>query len=1676
MLLRYNIHMDFSKNLYDFAFEYATEGVFQSTPEGRFLYVNKAMAQIFGYESADEMIRKIENIGAQIHASAESRERFIRLLDEQGTVENFEARNLQKNGGKIWTQTNARVVRDEKGKVLYYFGFVRDITLQKMAEQARDESEIRYRSLVEQLPAAVYIDAPTDNLDSGIYISPQIEKISGYTPSEWTSTRAFWPSIIHPDDRDRFILENDRTNASGAPFDLEYRIIHKNGQGIWIRDMATLTRDEANKALYWHGLILDISEQKRFQEVLQASEERFEKIFHSSPVGVSITSLEEGRFIDANEAYCLLVEYPLTELLGRTTIELGLWDFPHERSQLVQDLKKTLSLKEYAGSVRTKSGKVRNVISFYELVKIQGKPCVLSTHLDTSGQEKAQEAFRAIADSYRGLFDSVSDAVYILDQEGRFIDVNKGAIEMYGYPADFFQGKSPVDLSAPGKNDLGSVFKAIQLAFQGSQQKIEFWGMRSNGISFPKDVHLSRGKYFGQDVVFALAQDITEKKQAEQALRRREAILEAIAYASELFFKSAHWTAFLPEILERLGKAGEASRAYLFRNKRGAGGELLVDQVDEWCAPGIIPQIHNPSLSNFDYAKNNFNFLTDVLTNGQVYSALTKNLPSPIREEFEAEDILSFLNVPIMVGSDWWGFIGYDECTYERTWSQPEIEALKAAAAILGAVIERSKVADELVSSEERYRILVEQASDGIFIADQHGNYLSFNQSGCTMLGYTLQELLHLSITSMLDKQDLIKKPFRYSEIQPGETITTERILCRKDGSVFPAELSVKRLPNNTYQGFIRDIAERRKALDAQERQLKELSVLQALATAGSNARDEDELIEQATEIIGHTIYTDILGFLLVSQSGQAFRPHSSYHGINSPGWMRDYSLDEGVAGAVIRSGQPINIANVHEAELYIEINPIAHSELCVPMKIGERVIGAINAESSVIGHFTLDDERLMLTIAGQIANAIERLRNAAAERDQRVLAEALRDTAETLNSTLDFNNVLDRILENIGRVVPSETAMIMLLEGNTARTIRHRGLAQRGGKEWADSLRIDCRAFADFRHAIETREPQLISDTRLDPDWVSLAESSWIHSHLLAPILADQNVIGFIVLDHFKEGFFSEKDKERLLAFSNQAATALENARLFQSERQRRQEAETLREATAVVATTLNSSQAVSLILDQLSRVLQYDSASIQLLRQGYLEIVGGQGWMSETAILGMHFPVPGDNPNSTVVLERKPLIINAARQISDAFLQPPHDHIMSWMGIPLVARGEVIGMLAVDSREENHFTEEHLRITTAFANQAAIAIENARLYEKNEEQINRLTSLRDIDTAIASSMDLRVTLNILVDQAMAQLKPDALSILAFNPYLQTLEVVASAGFHALANRRKSRIGDGLAGTIAINRRFLQIPNINTLPEFSNIKWIAEEKFVQYIGAPLIGKGQIKGVLEAFFRSDEAPSAEWLEFLQTLAGQAAIAVDNAQLFENLQRSNQELSLAYDTTLEGWGKALELRDKETEGHTRRVADMTIRLARRMGIGESEITHIRRGVLLHDIGKMGVPDHILRKTGPLTTEEWDEMRLHPKYAYDLLHPISYLRPALDIPYCHHEKWDGSGYPRGLRGTDIPLPARVFAVVDVWDALLSDRPYRASWTREKTIEYLRHEAGTRFDPNVVRIFIDMILAEG
>lgn len=358
-------------------------------------------------------------------------------------------------------------------------------------------------------------------------------------------------------------------------------------------------------------------------------------------------------------------------------------------------------------------------------------------------------------------------------------------------------------------------------------------------------------------------------------------------------------------------------------------------------------------------------------------------------------------------------------------------------------------------------------------------------------------------------------------------------------------------------------------------------------------------------------------------------------------------------------------------------------------------------------------------------------------------------------------------------------------------------------------------------------------------------------------------------------------------------------------------------------------------------------------------------------------------------------------------------------------------------------------------------------------QRQISQLTSLHAIGVAITASLDLDITLPVLIDRMIEHLHIDAVNLLLLNSMTQLLDPSASRGLACLNSQLPSmRSDEGLPGIAYLTRRPVVISALSNEDLRCDRDRLLRKHFCSYIAIPLQARNQVLGVIEIMQRERFEPDHNWWVFLEALSVQAAIAIDTARLFVQIQHAHQELTLSYNATIEGWSRALDLRDHETEGHSARVTELSLQLARRMNLSDEDLDHVRRGALLHDIGKMGVPDRILLKPGPLSAEEWQVMRLHPIHAYEWLSPIPFLHPALAIPYAHHERWDGSGYPRGLRGEQIPLTARIFAVVDVWDALRSMRPYRTPWPEERVMLHIQSLSGTHFDPQVVGVFLDLI----
>ncbi len=529
------------------------------------------------------------------------------------------------------------------------------------------------------------------------------------------------------------------------------------------------------------------------------------------------------------------------------------------------------------------------------------------------------------------------------------------------------------------------------------------------------------------------------------------------------------------------------------------------------------------------------------------------------------------------------------------------------------------------------------------------------------------------------------------------------------------------------------------------------------------------------------------------------------------------------------------------------------------------------------------------------------------------------------------------------------------------------------------------------------------------------------------------------------------------------------------EARRQRLAELEALDRVTSALRQARTISEALPILLDETLAVLDFPAGAIWLYHSAEDELRTeiARGWLAEIREVPLK---PGEGIAGHVFASKQALI--SAEFASDGRAHPAVAEQIppGWGGacIPIHALENIVGVFCVSCALPRQIQPEQVKLLEALARMAGVTLQRMELHEETLRRMEQLSTLSAIDRTILSSTDLRLALGIISKQIAADLRADAVAIRLLDRFVPTLSFAAGSGFRdEKAARRPLRLGEGLGGRAVYEQRIVQ--SVELSAETWQDLLAANEGFSGGIAAPLIAKGEVKGTLEVYYRASFQPDSDWLDFFRTLQNQVALAVDNAQMFENLLQSNLDLAAAYDATIEGWSRALDLRDKETEGHTLRVTEMTLRLARAAGMKEDQLAHVRRGALLHDIGKMGIPDAILLKPGKLTDEEWAIMRKHPTLAYEMLSPIAYLRPALDIPYCHHEKWDGSGYPRGLKGEQISLAARLFAVVDVWDALTSARPYRQAWSQEKTIEYIQQQAGFHFDPQVIDLFLQMMSEE-
>ncbi|MBM3182135.1 MAG: GAF domain-containing protein, partial [Chloroflexi bacterium] len=685
-------------------------------------------------------------------------------------------------------------------------------------------------------------------------------------------------------------------------------------------------------------------------------------------------------------------------------------------------------------------------------------------------------------------------------------------------------------------------------------------------------------------------------------------------------------------------------------------------------------------------------------------------------------------------------------------------------------------------------------------------------------------------------------------------------------------------------------------------------------------------------------------------------------------------------------------------------------------------------------------------------------------------------EAAQAVSSTLNLDEVVRRILAQLKRVLTYDTASVLLMSetGEPTLVIGAGYIDERSTSQASSDLLAKSPILAQMARDLK---PVIIADVRDHPGWIWVPGAEHTRSFLAVPIAARERMIGALIVDNTQLDFFDETHARLAGTLAQHISVAIENARLFESLANEQHNTARLYHLSLELTTNLDPEDVAKRALQAATDALGVSRGNILIVENDseHMRLLAVTGYDRETvsAINRRLNWNTSQGVSGRVVQTRTAAIVPDVSQ--DPFwvsIPGLDDSVKSIVSVPLITGDVVVGVLNLLSEEFDFFKPERLPLITAIASPVALALQNASLYESLRQRFKELEILADTSSALRKAGSYDDIPPILLAKAVEGLKADAGVLLQ----LENEELK----FTALHGETSASTGDtcppdaGMMWQVLKNGKLLFIPDVSQVEELHKnaICQALMGDALSCACVPLRTTTSAIGVVFLNWKKKSFLSADESRLLESLAEIAANAIHRSTLHLQTVQQAQDLTLAYDATIEGWSRALDLRDKETEGHSQRVTNLTLQLAQALGVNKSELKHIRRGALLHDIGKMGIPDNILRKTGALNDEEWTMMRRHPQLAYEMLFPIAYLQPALDIPYCHHEKWDGTGYPRGLKGEEIPLTARIFAVVDVFDALTSDRPYRPAWTKRKTTAHIRQQAGLHFDPKVVDIFLKMI----
>jgi PAS domain S-box-containing protein len=880
---------------------------------------------------------------------------------------------------------------------------------------------------------------------------------------------------------------------------------------------------------------------------------------------------------------------------------------------------------------------------------------------------------------------------------------------------------------------------------------------------------------------------------------------------------------------------------------------------------------------------------------------------------------------------------------------------------------ERKQAQDALRESEERYRMLVEQAADGIFISDIQGKYISVNQAGCKLLGYREDEILGKTLRGLVPTDDQKTAPLGLLSTHTGKAVMVERRLVRKDGSLMTAEISASVLTNGHTQSIVRDITERKRVEEALQ-----------------NSEKRFRSLAEST----------LVCILLTDQHGNCYYVNDAWCRLT--GIMPKQAYGKGWVNSLHTEDRAVVLENWQQG--------IKHM---MPWECEYRFMDTDGKVAWV--HSSVAPMKSSNGLHGFVSTNLDITKRKKAEAELRQSEAQLRESEER------FRLLVEHAPEGI---FVQTHSCFAYLNPTAVQYFGAKSAAELIGKPVV-------QRFDQENSSAHERIFQLdaLSET------VTLSEDVW--SRMDGSIF-DVEVLAVPVRWDGEEG--------ALVFFRQITEKKIAEARL------------------RLQGAALEAAANAILITDR--------DGNVQWGNQAFLNLTGYS--MAEAI---------GENPRALI----------KSGFHDNAFYQKLWTTILEgqvWHGEIINRRktGELypeeltITPLLGSNRDVEHFIAIKQDISERKRAEASLLDSQQallRAHSLTQLSLQRLHVLHSIELAITSEMELNQMMRIVLNNIKQLGTLNAIALFTPQEGSENFILSAQAGipldsmdmvfdpFCCMLHK----VEDPLF-------KPLYLSDIHNHPFARCLEKRLFNSFQSCAVLPLVIDQRTKGLLLVFSSVQMEFDNGWCDFLQSLAFQITLTLERYELFTSMEVANEKLIGAYEATLEGWSRALELREREIAGHSQRVVDMALSLAQAYELDEDEIQHIRRGALLHDIGKMGIPDSILLKPGPLDQGEWDLMRQHPLYSYHLLSGIPYLTPALDIPYYHHEKWDGSGYPLGLRGEEIPLSARLFAIVDVWDALINDRPYRKAWPMERIRDYLVEEKGRHFDPQVVDVFLNIV----